>query len=165
MTILRTTSLILILILATIRSSGQVHDQKIRRQVLEKGIVDSVFIFGKWTKNGQTETHLKYLGHVTTRSGQTYKILNSTWFWGLSHRATSRVLVFNEKNQYVGNYYLSLTQDLPTTLENGNLIFKNTDEDCDRKLITVVNLKKGLPKHLFRKCKDKFGDGYSFEAD
>ena len=87
------------------------------------------------------------------------------WFWGLSHRATSRILVFNGNNQYLGNYYVTVTSDLPTKMENGTLIFKNTDEDCDKKLTTIVNLKNGLPKQFFRKCKGKYGDIYSFDNE
>jgi hypothetical protein len=162
---MRTCLLILTLMLFAIRSNGQVNDQKIRLQVLEKGIVDSLFVFGKWAKNGQTETHLKYLGEVSTKSRKTYKLVNSIWFWGLSHRATSRILVFSEHNQYIGGYYLTTVDDLPTKLENGNLTFHNTNGDCDKKLVTVIDLKKGLPKHFFRKCKGEFGDIYTFGSD
>jgi len=84
---------------------GQVNNINIRQQVLQKGIIDSVFVFGKWTEESQTETQLKYLGDLTTKAGQTFKIMNSIWLWGLSKRATSRILIFNFKNQYVGNYY------------------------------------------------------------
>lgn len=48
----------------TFYAKGQVNNHIIRQMVLEKGIVDSLFIFGKWTKDGQTETHIKYLGQV-----------------------------------------------------------------------------------------------------
>ena len=146
----------------TICSNGQVNDQKNRQQVLEKGIVDSLFIFGKWTEHGGTETHLKYLGQVTTKKSHTFKVVISTWIWGLSHRATSKILIFNDKNQYMGEYNVSTTYDLPTKLQNGNLIFKNAEDDCDKNLLTVVNLNNGLPKEFFRKCKGKFGDVYSF---
>jgi hypothetical protein len=146
-------------------SNAQVNDQARRQKVLQKAIVDSLFIFGKWTEKGGTETHLKYLGQVTTKHGQTFKILNSSWFWGLSHRATSRILVFNDKNNYVGNYPLTLTTDLPTKMKNGKLIFKNTDESCDKNLATIVDFKNGLPRQFFRKCKGKFGDIYSFDTE
>jgi hypothetical protein len=142
-----------------------VNDQKIRQQVLEKGVADSLFIFGRWTEHGGTETHLKYLGQVTTKKGQTFKIIISSWIWGLSHRATSRILIFNNKNQYVGEYYVTTVYDLPTKLQSGNLIFKNTEDDCDKKLLTVVSLNNGLPKQFSRKCKGKFGDIYSFYSD
>lgn len=145
-------------------SFGQANDQNFQQNILQKGIVDSTFIFGKWTENSGTETHLKYLGQVTTKHGQTFKILNSIWIWGLSHRATSRILVFDNQNKYVGNYYVTLTTDLPTKLKNGKLIFENTDEDCDKKLTTIIDLNKGLPKQFFRKCKGEYGDFYSFET-
>ena len=45
----------------TVSSSGQKAQQKII-QVLKKEVIDSVFVFGKWTGKGETETHLKYLG-------------------------------------------------------------------------------------------------------
>jgi hypothetical protein len=141
------------------------NDQKIRQQVLEKGIVDSLYVFGKWTEHGGSETHLKYLGQVTTKKGQIFKVVISSWIWGLSHRATSRILIFNNKNQYVGEYYVTTIYDLPTKLQSGNLIFENTDDDCDKKLLTVVSLNNGLPKQFFRKCKGKFGDIYSFYSD
>jgi hypothetical protein len=145
--------------------SGQVNDQSIRKEVLQKAVIDSNFIFGKWTEKGGTETHLKYLGRFTTKHGHTFKILNSMWFWGLSHRATSRILVFNKDDDYVGNYYVTVTSDLPTKMENGKLIFKNFDADCDNKLNTIIDLKRGLPQQFFRKCKEKEGDIYIFEKE
>ncbi|MEO9020693.1 MAG: hypothetical protein ABI237_14060 [Ginsengibacter sp.] len=144
---------------------GQVNDRNIQQQVLEKGIIDSVFVFGKWTEKSQTETQLKYLGKVTTKKGQTFKIMNSIWLWGLSKRATSRILIFNLKNQYVGNYYLSVTDQLPTSLRNGKLIFTNLSNGCDKKVITTINLNNGFPKQIFRKCNAKYGDTYRFEPD
>jgi hypothetical protein len=132
---------------------------------LEKAIVDSMFIFSRWTEKGGTETHLTYLGQVTTKHGQTFKILNSSLFWGLSHHATSDILVFNDRNQYVGNYYVTMITDLPTKMESGKLIFENTDEDCDKNLTTILDLKNGLPKQFFRKCKGMYGDIYSFGTE
>ena len=132
------------LILFVFSAFGQDNDTNMRQQVLDKGIIDSVFVFGKWTKESQTETQLKYLGKVTTKAGQTFKIMNSIWLWGLSE---------------------SNTDQLPTILRNGKLIFTNQSEDCDKKVITTINLNNGLPKQFFRKCKDKFGDIFSFESD
>jgi hypothetical protein len=155
----------LTLFFANSSAKGQLSDQMIRQHVLRQGIIDSLFIFGKWTEKGKTETHLKYLGSVKTRKGQTYKVLNSIWFWGLAHRATSRILIFNNDNQYVGNYYVTLTSDLPTEMTDGKLVFKNGEGDCDKKLVTFINLKNGLPKQFFRKCKDKYGDIYNLDFD
>jgi len=164
MTALSLTFLILTLTFA-LHTNAQVNDQANRQIVLEKSIVDSLFKFGKWTEKGGTETHLTYLGKVTTKNGQTFKILKSSWFWGLSQRATSRILVFKDNNKYVGNYYVTMTTDLPTKMENGKLIFKNIDNDCDKYLTTIVELKNGLPKQFFRKCKGTYGDIYSFDNE
>jgi hypothetical protein len=146
-------------------ANGQIKEKKIRSQALKKSIVDSLFVFGKWSTKGATETDLKYLGQLTTKAGKTFKILNSIWFLGFSHRATSRILIFNANNGYVGNYYMSTVDDLPTKLENGKLIFFNSGKDCDKNLVTTIDLKSGLPKRFFRKRTGKYGDIYSFEAD
>ncbi|HWD88517.1 MAG TPA: hypothetical protein VG367_10350 [Mucilaginibacter sp.] len=161
---LRNLFLIIILTLLSFSSFGQVHDQKIRRLVLRKGVVGKTYVFGKWSENGDEETHLTYLGKVKTKSGHIFKIMNSSWFWGISRRATSRILVFNVKNQYVGDYALTMTYELPTSLEKGSLIFHNTDSDCDKNAVTVIDLKSGLPKEFFRKCRQHDGDFYGFES-
>jgi hypothetical protein len=161
----KTLFLLFALILFVFSAVGQANHRNIRQLVLEKGIIDSVFVFGKWTEKSQTETQLKYLGKVTTKTGQTFKIMNSIWLWGLSERATSRILIFNLKNQYVGNYYLTVTGQLPTSLRNGKLIFTNLNNDCDKGIITTINLNNGLPKQFFKKCSEKLGDTFSFESD
>ena len=146
--------------------NAQVNDNKIRQQVLNKSITDSTFIFGKWNTNGNTETHLKYLGEVRTVNGTVFKLMNSIWVWGLSHRATNRILVFNNKNQFVGNYYVTTTDDLPDKLENNKLIFTNSNKQtCDIKLITEIDFSNGLPKSFFIKCKGTDGDIYTFGSD
>jgi hypothetical protein len=149
----------------TVVCTGQVNDKSIRQKVLNTAIIDSTFIFGKWTENGGTETHLTFLGQVTTNKRQTFKLVNSIYYWGLSHRATSRILVFNNKNEYIGNYRVTMTNDLPTKMENEKLIFHNSGEECDKNLVTTIDLNKGLPKQFFRKCKESFGDIYSFDNE
>jgi hypothetical protein len=159
-------TIIVLTFMLTISVKGQPSDHEMQQHVLEKNIVDSLFVFGKWTEEGPGETHLKYLGKVVTIDGQVLKIMNSCWFWGLSHRATSRILIFNGKNQSVGNYGLLLTSDLPDKLENGKLIFSNSDnEDCDKKLITTIDFASGIPGQFFLKCKGEYGDIYTFSRD
>lgn len=145
--------------------NGQVKTPDYRKIVLQKAIIDSTLIFGKWTAEGGLETRLTYLGKVTTQKGQTFKIVNSIFIWGLSQRATSRILVFNNADQYLGNYYLTTTSDLPSQMKNGRLLFKNTDSACDKKVITFINLRKGLPQQFFRKCTETVGDFYSFHSE
>lgn len=157
-------NLLLLLILIPALWKTQINDQNIRLKVLRKNIIGKEFIFGNWNEKGGTETHLKYLGKVKTPDRKIYKFMNSVWVWGLSKRATNRILIFNEKNQYLGNYNVSVTLDLPTELHNGILIFRNLDSNCDKKVASKINLKNGLPKEFFRECKNKSGDIYSFDG-
>ena len=144
---------------------GQVNHDAIRLQVFQKAMIGKTFTFGKWTKNGQTETRLQYLG--TFIGGQkTYKVMNSAWFWGLTRRATSRILIYDNQNRYIGNYYLTLATDLPDKLADGKLIFTNKGKpECDKALITKVDMNAGIPKSFFLKCKGNEGDIYSFSTE
>jgi hypothetical protein len=142
----------------------QINDENIRLKVLRKNVVDKEFVFGKWEKNKGSETHLTYLGKVNASNGRTYKIMNSIWIWGLSKRATSRILIFNKKNQYLGNYSMFMTDELPMKLQNKQLIFINSDSNCNTKIITKVSLKDGLPKQFFKECKNKLGNIYGFDG-
>lgn len=164
-TILLKTFFILILIGIPKLGISQVNDKNIRLEVLHKNAVGKELVFGKWNDKGETETHLTYLGRVKTEKGKEYKIMNSVWIWGLSSRATSRILIFNGKNQYLGNYAVSTDAELPTELINGILIFRNLGPECDKKLVSKITLKKGLPQEFFRKCKNGFGDSYVFDGE
>ena len=158
-------SLFLLLIIFPLLWKTQINDHNIRLQVLRKNIIDKEFIFGNCNEKGGTETHLKYLCKVKTPDRKIYKVMNSVWVWGLSKRATNKILIFNEKNQYLGNYNVSVTLDLPTELHNGILIFRNLDSNCNKNVASKINLKNGLPKEFFRKCKNKSGDVYSFSGN
>jgi hypothetical protein len=125
-------------------------------KVLKKNIPGKLFIFGKWNENGTEEFHLRYLGQVKTPDGRIFKFVNYTWHWGLAHRATSRLMVYNDRHQYLGNYYFTVISDLPETLTKGRLIFA----PCDKKRITRINVTRGIPKTLFVECR---GDIYSFQ--
>lgn len=145
---------------------SQTNHEEISEKLLEKNIKDSLIIVGKWNTSGGSETQMKYLGDVKTTDGKTYKIVNWVWYWGISHRSTTKVLVYNEKNQFVGNYQLNLPVDLPVQLNDSVLVFNNKNKkECDTKLITVIDLKKGLPSDFFVACKDKEGSSYYLTAD
>lgn len=140
--------IILLLLLFSKLSFGQIDDSKFRSTVLKKNIIGKEFSFGECDQKGGHETTLIYLGSVKTKKGKIFKIMNSIWTSGMSCRATSRILIFNAQNQYIGNYYMFDSCDLPTKLENGFLIFKNGD-GCDRKIKTKINFNIGIPKSMF----------------
>lgn len=156
-------SLYLILLLVNYNLFGQANDDSIRQIVLKNNIIDSLYVFGQWSETDGTETHLKYLGLIKSKE-QNFKIMTSSWFWGLSKRATSRILIFDEKNEYIGNYYVGMTYDLPEKIENNQLIFfhSKTDE-CDKEKVTRLSFDNGIPNEFFLECKNGYGDIYLFD--
>jgi len=142
---------------------GQTNDTNIRQGVLKNNHPNEVFIFGKWNKNGATETHLKYLGLIRTKK-DSYKIMISIWYWGYSKRATSRILIYDYNNKYLGNYYVGMTYDLPEKIEHNKVIFLHTrSTDCNSRV--ELSFDNGIPSDFFLECKNGFGDIYSFEKD
>jgi hypothetical protein len=158
-------SISLILLYASLNLFGQVNDDSIRQVVLKNNVTDSLYVFGKWSETDGTETHLIYLGTITSPQG-IFKIMTSSWFWGQSKRATSRILIFNEKNEFLGNYYVGMTYDLPEKIENNQVVFlhSNTDE-CDKHKVTRLSFESGIPDVFFLECKDGYGDMYKFAKE
>ncbi|MDB5208966.1 MAG: uncharacterized protein JWR72_4041 [Flavisolibacter sp.] len=142
---------------------GQVNHRKSFQVVLEHDEVGKEISFGRSKQNNYDSLVLVYLGDIKTKKGQYLKILTSRWYWGLSPRATNRTIVFNQKNQYLGDYYLTMTHDVPDKIEESSLVFINNNEsDCTPSLITKVSFKMGIPKKFFLKCRGHSGDNYSF---
>lgn len=155
--------LLLTLIFISLSIFGQVNDDSIRQEVLNKDVTDSLYVFGEWNETEGTETHLRYLGVVKTDKGN-FKIMTSSWYWGLSKRATSRILVFSNENKYLGNYYVGMTYDLPEKIMNNQIIFMHSEsDDCDKKVTTRLTFENGIPEQFFLECKNGYGDIYSFD--
>lgn len=138
---------------AQVRGWKQVH-------VLRLNHVGKEF---KYINQDSSVTYLKYIGTVRTRKGNKYKVLTSLWIWGISHKSTSRILIYSNRNKYIGNYYLSTINDRPRSISKNMIVFGNTGRDCDNKLFTYLSFSDGIPSQFFRKCKGKYGDIYSFE--
>ncbi len=142
---------------------GQVNPNKDRQVVLRYNKVGKTYVFDRSKKDDHNRTEITYLGKLKTKKGRVLKILISRWYWGLSPRATSRIVMFNDKNQYLGNYRMTMTYDLPSKIENNALVFENkTKEDCDPSIVTRVSFTNRLPRQFFVACKNKLGDIYGF---
>lgn len=140
---------------------AQVNDESIRLKTLEKSQIGKTIIYGKWNENGGNETQLTYLGTLS-ENGVEYKILNSSWIWGMSKRATNRILIYTIENQYIGNYYVTEKCDLPSTIENNKLIFERGICDSCEDKETIIEFENGIPEQIFIDCKGKYGDIYVF---
>ena len=89
--------------------------------------------------------------------------MTSSWFWGQSKRATSKILVFDLTNRYIGCYNVGMTYDLPEKIENSQIVFLHSKtNDCDNKNVTRLSFENGIPHEFFVECKDGYGDVYSF---
>ncbi|KQS91525.1 hypothetical protein ASG21_03375 [Chryseobacterium sp. Leaf394] len=140
----------------------QNFDENIRTKTLKQAIIGKKIIYGKWNISGGMETHLTYLGKVKTKKDKVYHLMNYVWIWGLSKRATNKILVYNDLNEYVGEYNLIMMSDLPARLEKNKLIFENKNNDCDARVISKINFSNGIPKEFFRKCTEVHGDTFHF---
>ena len=154
-----------ILLFISTLTIGQSNKDSIYHIVLNKNITDSLYVFGKWNTINSTETHLKYLGSIKNNNN-IFKIIISSWFWGASKRATNKILVFNQNNHYLGNYYLTTKSDLPKKIENNKIIFfNNEDNNCDNKIVNSLSFNDGIPKEFFLECKNGLGSIYSFNKE
>lgn len=138
---------ILVLLFSINLSSAQLKKHTdYRKIVLEKSIVGKKFTFGKWDEKGNDELQLTYLGKIKSRN-KTYKIMNSIWYWG-SGRATSRILIFNSRNKFLRDYYLTLTCEVPKLIKNNLLQFQYDCDKINKKEITNISFSKGIPEYL-----------------
>ena len=81
-------------------------------------------------------------------------------------RATSRIVVFDGHNKYLGNYHVAMTFDLPIKIQDNSLVFENRDRDgCDPNPVTQISFAKGIPKEFFLACKNKRGDIFRFDDE
>ncbi|MFC7772528.1 hypothetical protein [Flavobacterium sp. GCM10027622] len=138
----------LLLLFLTLQVVAQTEKDNIA-MVVGKSNIGKTYTFGECDGKTKNETQLTYLGNVKTKKGIVYKVITSVWTWGMSCRSTHRILIFNTKNQYVGNYYILDYCSLPTQLQNGFLIVHQTnDTECGKKT-QQINLNNGLPKSIF----------------
>jgi hypothetical protein len=122
-----------------------------RQIVLKKGIINKIISFGKWNEKGDDELNLTYLGIIRSESSS-YKIMTSLWIWGISRRATSRILIYVLSNKFLGEFCLTMSYELPKDIRNNKLYFDLLDDDCKRE--TYISFENGIPEYLILNCKN-----------
>ncbi len=130
---------------------------------IEKNIGNE-YIIGNWEKD-KTEQHFKYLGEVINQNNEKINLINQTRYEGeFSKKAINNIMVWQD-GKYLGYYYITMKNDLPTKFENGFLFFENIHNECEKRTITKIDFRKDIPKKIFRKCKADLGDLYEFQTD
>ena len=141
---------VLLFLLLPLFSLGQVNHKKAYQLILQKDQVGKKYTFDKSQPKDYDRLELVYLGRIKTSRGRVLKIVTSRWYWGLAPRATSRIVVFNQDNQYLGDYYLTMTYEVPQKIEGSSLAFKIvTDTSRHLALITKISFKNGIPEKFF----------------
>jgi hypothetical protein len=140
-------------------AQGECDQGKLRKQVLAENKVDRPFVF---TCGKDERVELVYLGVVGSKL-KGYKVIRSFWVHGESHRGTSRILIFDERNRLLGNYYVAMDEELPDRIESRELVFLNlTSPDCDKTVVSRVSFEKGIPEKIFVRCEGDTGYFYAF---
>jgi hypothetical protein len=145
---------------------AQVNHYKAYKLVLHRNNVGKEYSFNQSKEHDYDSLVLIYLGQIKTNQGRVLKLLTSRWYWGLAPRGTSRIIIFNQRNQYLGDYYLTMTYEVPDKIENRSLVFINdANNSCAPHLVTRISFRNGIPKKFFLECKDGMGDLYYFEQN
>lgn len=145
---------------------GQVNPYKDRGIVLQHNKVGKTYVFERSHGNDLNRTEITYLGNLKAKDGRVFKILRSVWYWGLAPRATNRIVVFDSRGRYLGNYYITMTYDLPSKIESNALVFEGRNrQGCNPDIVTRVSFTTGPPEQFFLECKNKMGDVYSFSNE
>ena len=140
--------------------------KQIRLKVLAENIIGKDYQYNLTERKDCNYTRIKYLGTVTTERNKKYKLLNSFFVFGPSCRGTSRIVIYDTKNKYIGNYYVGMPYNLPDTLIDNNLIYLNNNADCKFRKGTTISFEKGLPKSIFIPCdKSDSVDSYTFSNE
>jgi len=138
----------------------------IRLRLIKESIVGRKFFYDFTKDSSCNKTCITYLGQIKTDKNKSYKILTCFYVHGQSCRGTSCILIYNLKNKYVGNYYVSMPEDLPDTIINNRLVYTKFNVDCKFRKGTEISFENELPKTIFIPCdKIDMGDLYSFSID
>jgi hypothetical protein len=135
--------------------------EKCRQLVLSENTIEQKYIF-TIQKEELDELHVTYLGYIITKNKDTLKIVNSINYVGLykeSPRAHGAFFLY-QKNRLLGKFYVGGALEVPSRIEQNNLVFDYHNEWCNQK--TVIDLSDSIPTQLFINCTETGGDLYNF---
>jgi|GEM_PF-1449641 hypothetical protein len=143
------------------------HDlQKLRFKVVKAGIVGKKY-YRDYTKNKKcNKTCITYLGQIKTSQNKIYKILTCFYVHGASCRGSSRIVIYDIDNKYVGNYALTMPDDLPNKIIDNKLIFTEANTGCKFRKGFQISFDEGLPANIWLPCDEAgLGDSYPFSVE
>ncbi|ACU60505.1 hypothetical protein [Chitinophaga pinensis] len=134
------------------------------KQVVEKGEVGKQFEYEIKGDPDRTRYRMTYIGSIKTKSDTTLKFLNliniTGGFDSRKAHYTGAVLLYDQHNNYLGDYAVQDTLSLPVRVEGTTLVFSG-QQDCNA--ITKIDFSNEIPKEIFIKCVGDSGDFYPFD--
>ena len=140
--------------------------KQVRVKALVNNVIGREYQYNFVKRKDCNNTRIKYLGVVTTINKEKFKLLNSFYVVGPSCRGVSRIVIYNMKNRYIGNYYVGMPDNLPDTLINNNLIYLKDNDGCNVKKGTKISFEEGLPETIFIPCSNlDTGDLFTYSTE
>ncbi|ACU60651.1 hypothetical protein [Chitinophaga pinensis] len=134
------------------------------KQVVEKGEVGKQVEYEIKGDPDRTRYRMTYMGSIKTKSDTTLKFLNliniTGGFDSRKAHYTGAVLLYDQHNNYLGDYAVPDTLSLPVKIEGTSLVFPG-QQDCNA--ITKIDFANQIPKEIFIKCVGESGDFYPFD--
>lgn len=128
--------------------------KRFRIEVLRAGVIGQANYFDFTDNDSCNKTCIKYLGQVRTSKNRTYEVLTCFNVSGTSCRGSSRIVVYNSDNEYLGNYWVPLPSYLPDTIIDNSLAFSIPDPDCVNRTASTISFKNGLPRIITIHCSE-----------
>jgi hypothetical protein len=120
--------------------------------------------FSSFSDSTIYEVEALYLGQMKQTGGESYKIMNVTYYTGIledAKRARGEILVYNYENDLIGRYGVGGITRLPTEIKGEEVLWFYPKGKCTEK--TNINFSKGPPDKIYIKCTSKGGDLFDFE--
>lgn len=140
--------------------------EKLRQTILEENTVGKKYSFDFTGNEDCNLSSMIYLGELTTEEGVRYKVLTSFFVHGQSCRGTSRIVIYNSDHAYLGNYYVSLPEELPIKIRNNELVFLRAGNTGKYRRRGKITFTEGTPAAItFSNGQSEHEEGYFFSTD
>ncbi len=143
---MRLTSVVILTLFLVNAAFAQRTSAELRKLVLEQNVVDSTYTFDRSYPPDLDIIQLTLLGDIKLSNDQSVKILNSAWTWGADTTTTSRIIILDQDNNFLGDYNFYGFDKLPKRISNENLIFSYVNEETGVSKDTSINFRDGPPK-------------------
>jgi hypothetical protein len=135
---------------------------------MHAGVIQKEFVFDNSTKEyPNVKDHLKYLGQLTSSTGEIFNIVLWSTIWGRNNHTINFIYVYDEKRRYKGKYKYLLREELPLRIEKNKLVYYSItpNGDVDKKHFYKIGFEKGIPLNICISCNEDDDRGVAFSIE